>query len=207
MTKFIPEVTIERKACDLLARYRARTGELPLPIPIERIVEDELDLSILWDSLGVADDLILAGLSPEKKRITFNEDAKSKIVGTPGLYETVLAHEAGHWVLQADQGAHLQTALPGLGAPNQCWYRSTGHGRDPEEFQAHRFMAFLLMPTEFLVPRLEGKDLTVWPVLYRLRDEFDVTISALVKRLETARFISVDNATHKITETRSGALS
>ena len=45
-------------------------------------------------------------------------------------------------------------------------------------------MSFLLMPSSLLWDAVRDVDLTSWPNLYRLRELFQVTISALTIRLE-----------------------
>ena len=116
--------------------------------------------------------------------MVFNETRRELITETRGLYNTVLAHEAGHWELHVDGGMQNQHHLPRFEPAADCLYRSSGPGQNLREVQAHRFMGFLLMPTDMLMRSVRGKDLTSWPVLYRLRDEFQVTITALKVRLE-----------------------
>ena len=45
-------------------------------------------------------------------------------------------------------------------------------------------MGFLLMPSNPLMEAVKDVDLLSWPVLYGLRDRFQVTITALKVRLE-----------------------
>ena len=50
--KFLADAEIERRADRLLGRYEVRYGPISgPPIPVERILEDVLDLSILWDTI------------------------------------------------------------------------------------------------------------------------------------------------------------
>ncbi len=190
--RFIPDQAVEREASTLLSRYGARSGRLGLPIPIERIVEDVLDLRILWDQIERDDASTLAGLSPQKRLILYNEAARGFIEGRPGLYETVLGHEAGHWVLHADRGAEFQGALPGLSGEYVCKYREITAEQGSEEIQAHKFMGYVLLPADLLRPLVVGRDLLQWSVLYELREACGVTISALVRRLEGLGLLYVD---------------
>ena len=48
---------------------------------------------------------ILAGLDPNNKTVVFNESRLALIEETPGLYNTVLGHEAGHWEAPRGSGA------------------------------------------------------------------------------------------------------
>ncbi len=185
-TKFLSDSHIEGTAARLLNRYDALYGAVSAPpVPVERILEDVLDLSILWDDISEPpSQSILAALDPGSKIVVFNESRRTVITDTPGLYYTVLAHEAGHWEVHVDQGHLAQQPLPNLGRDFSCLYRSSGPGQDPREIQAHRFMGFLLMPSGLLKEAIEGVDLLSWPTLYGLRERFQVTISALKVRLE-----------------------
>ena len=90
------------------------------PIPVDRILEDVLDLSILWDTIPEEPgQSILAGLDPNNKTVVFNELRLALIEETPGLYNTVLGHESGHWE------AHVDPALLDQPAPMQA--RSLAH--------------------------------------------------------------------------------
>ena len=84
-------------------------------MPVERILEDVLDLSILWDDISEPpSQSILAALDPGSKTVVFNESRRTLITDTPGLYYTVLAHEAGHWEVHVDHGHIGQQPLPSL---------------------------------------------------------------------------------------------
>ena len=52
-------------------------------------------------------------------------------------------------------------------------------------------MAYLLMPTSLLLETIQGVDLLNWPNLYRLRDLFQVTITALTVRLTRLNLLYV----------------
>ena len=185
-TKFLSDPQLEGAAARLLRRYATLYGAVSIPpVPVERILEDVLDLSILWDDISEPpSQSILAALDPSSKTVVFNETRRTLITDTPGLYYTVMAHEAGHWEIHVDQEHLAQQAFPEFGRDFSCLYRSSGPGQDIREVQAHRFMGFLLMPSGLLMEAIEGVDLLSWPTLYRMRDRFQVTISALTVRLE-----------------------
>ncbi len=132
-----------------------------------------------------AEEVILAGLAPRTKRIVFNETRFAMFEETPGLYRTVLAHEAGHWELHADKSLAAQLSLDGMDPGFQCLYRKGSTADTWDERNAHRFMSYLLMPADLLAPAVKGLNLSNWRDLYRLRDLFGVTITALLVRLET----------------------
>lgn len=181
--RFYPEGTIERLANELLTKY-ANGRRLALPIPIERIVEDYFRIDLLWDKVDEGEGgRILAGLNGRKSLIVFNEDERSLIDGTPGLYNTILGHETGHRVLHFDPALQYQAELAGVGGDFHCKFRGEDVGNGWEEIQAHKFMGYVLLPEELLKSLIAGRDLLRWPVLYEIREECQVTISALVHRL------------------------
>ena len=184
-TKFLTDPQLEDMAVRLLIRYDSLYGAISSPpVPVERILEDVLDLNILWEDISEPpSQFILAALDPVSKTVVFNESRRTVITDTPGLYQTVLAHEAGHWEVHVDQGRLAQRLLPNLGRDYSCLYRKSGPSQDLRGVQAHRFMGFLLMPSKLLMEVIEGVNLLNWPTLYGLRDRFQVTISALTVRL------------------------
>ena len=185
-TRFLSDIQLEGMAGSLLGRYESFRGTLDgPPVPVERILEDVLDLRILWEDIPEPPgQSILAALDASSKTVVFNESRRTLVAETPGLYRTVLAHEAGHWEAHVDHGLLAQLPFPNFGRDATCLYRSSGPGQDMREVQAHRFMGFLLMPSHVLLPAVRDLDLLHWPVLYELRDRFQVTITAMKVRLE-----------------------
>ena len=185
-TKFLSDTQLEDMAGRLLFRYESLYGTIASPpVPMERILEDVLDLNILWEDIPEPpDQSILAELDSSSKTVTFNESRRALITETAGLYYTILAHEAGHWEVHVDNGLLAQRPLPNFERDVSCLYRSSGPGQDLREVQAHRFMGFLLMPSHVLLEAVREVDLLSWPMLYELRDRFQVTITALKVRLE-----------------------
>lgn len=190
-SRFYHPQTIEKLANELLTKSQARDQLLTLPIPVERLAEDILDLQILWDVINEQEDeTVLAGLAPRRKTVIFNENRQAVFDGTPGLYRTVLAHEIGHWELHVDKASINQSGMPGMGEQLQFLFRSEKKSWD--ERNAHLFTSYLLVPQEFLDPLIKGIQLFDWPFLYRLRDMFDVTISVTRIRLERMGLLYVD---------------
>ena len=184
--RYIPDARIEDKALRLLNRFEMNFGvvESP-PVPVEDIADGLLDLRLLWDPVAEPPGTtVLAGLDSQKRMIKFNECRRQVIEETQGLYNTVLSHEIGHWELHVDHSLAAQERFPGLDQVYECLYQESTCTQGPKETQAHRFMGFLLMPSPFLQEAIRGVELTSWPSLYRLRDMFQVTISALRIRLE-----------------------
>ena len=192
-TKFLSDAQLEGMASRLLGRYESLYGAVSRPpVPVERILEDVLDLNILWDKVSEPPgQSILAALESSLKTVVFNESRRILITETPGLYHTILAHEAGHWEAHVDHALLAQSPLPGFEHHMKCLYQGSGPGIDVRELQAHRFMGFLLMPSPILLEAARDVDLQSWPNLYELRDLFQVTISALKIRLERLGLVYV----------------
>lgn len=68
-----------------------------------------------------------------------------------------------------------------------------------ESRQADRYAATLLMPEGLVRCVADGLDLQQWPTLYRLRDQFQVSISAMKIRLQTMGliFVTPDGRIHR----------
>ena len=184
--RYLPDARIEERAIRLLNRYESKFGTVVKPpIPVEEIADGLLELGILWDSVSEAvGTSTLAGLEPHERMIKFNEPRRQVFEETPGLYHTVLGHEIGHWELHVDYNLAAQQQLPDLDQSYECLYQESTCTSGPKETQAHRFMGFLLMPSGLLWEAVRDVELTSWPNLYRLRELFEVTISALTIRLE-----------------------
>jgi hypothetical protein len=194
--QFFSDAALERLATELLGRY-CRATERPLSAPIsaeailEQVLDDELG-SPLWDSIPEPPGrTILAGLAPEHRLIVLNEDRRAVILGRAGQLNTLIAHEIGHWLLHVDRASLAQpTLLDGT----YTLAHATGDGEPStrDERNAHRFMAYLLLPAELLVPRARRCTFTGWGDVYPLRDAFDVTITVLRIRLEELGFLYID---------------
>lgn len=183
---YLPDRYIETVATRLLGLYEHKFGIVPAPpVPVEDIADVFLDLRILWDTLSEPTGTsLLAGLSPRERMIVFNESRREVIEGTQGLYNTVLAHEIGHWELHVERNVEDQQQLPNFDQEYDCLYQEATSTQGQKEAQAHKFMGFLLMPSHLLSKAIWDVDLTSWSNLYELRQLFQVTISALTIRLE-----------------------
>ena len=110
--------TLEGLALGLLGRYEREFGALAAPpVPVEQIVENVLDLGILWEPIDEGpDEHTLAELVPDSRTVVFNERRHLLIEQTPGLYNTILGHEAGHWEAHVHRGTSVDS---GPGAKRQ----------------------------------------------------------------------------------------
>jgi len=192
-TRYLAPKAIENRANQLIGSYEERYGWISAPVPVEKIAENFLDLMLEWNHLPEgSNEIVFAGLSPRQKKVIFNEKRKAYYEDTDGLYNTVLAHEVGHWVLHVDAvDLGLQPTLLGTEVASEFVYRSTGPVK-PLEWQAHTFMGYLLLPYRLLRNHIEAGDIYDWGGLYDMKEKFEVTISALVIRLEKMGVIFID---------------
>ena len=193
-TSYLTTKEIERRASTLILKYEERYGFIPIPVPVEIIAENILDLVLEWNRVPEnPNEIIFAGLNPIQRKVIFNEQRANYYDNNDGLYNTVLAHEVGHWVLHVDAvELGLQPKLPGTEIASKFIYRSTGPHK-PIEWQAHNFMGYLLLPHRLLRNYIENEDIYDWKGLYYLREKFDVTISALIIRLKKMGQIYIDD--------------
>ncbi len=182
--KYYDERMVERRADEVLRRCVAMTGRpLTLPVPVERIAEDVCDLGILWEPLPeAAEHTTLAELRPAERLVVFNETRRLLFDDTPFLYNTVLAHEIGHWWLHVDRPMLDQPTLPGFAPARQLLHR---HEPDSwEERHAKWFASHLALPRHLLAALLVGREIRSLADMCRLRDHCQVTITMMRIALE-----------------------
>jgi tetratricopeptide (TPR) repeat protein len=182
---FIPDASLEELANELLERYEREIEPIfGPPVPVEKIADFLLELNLEWlDIPDTEAEPILAYLDPGSKTIRLNEQRLAFFEQYPGTYQYTLAHEIGHYQLHL-LGDEMQ--------PDQTYVcRFQGIPKDRREWQAERFASYLLMPESLLLLAIKGIDLYRWPTLYRLRDQFQVSITALTIRLEELGYLYV----------------
>jgi hypothetical protein len=218
---FIKNDDIELRAEEVISLYeRKRDLTVKPPVPIEEIVMQVYGLYLDWDELeeksGVT---ILGGLSPGKKTIVLNIAHKLLFDSTQGLERSTVGHEAGHWEYHIDKTAIAQPTLFDH-EPRALYLRSvskkygaisvfrgnvltTEHKAAPAPNErlldspeqrrvVNRFAAALSMPRYLVKEVIKQNDFSSWPGLYRIRDIFDVSISALTVRLQQLGYIYLD---------------
>lgn len=163
---YLPAKDIVRAAEDLLTR--AFGTEIPVPVDLEAILFDVLaeEEQLAFDDervLGRKDgDRILGQMWPFRNRIEICASLKDRRNRgrRKGRYRFTVSHEIGHWVLH--RPLHLQSdagASQGLFGPADAQDRmislhrnvfATASVSPPEEVQANRFAASLLIPASGL---------------------------------------------------------
>jgi hypothetical protein len=197
--RFIRKHDIECEAINVIEAMKITPNYIPqFPLDASRVAEF-LGLDVVWDS--IADDAqgqIAARILPLEKLIEINDRIPS-LQG--GFGESTIAHEIGHWVLHIDRakveriGRLRDRGLKITVEPLLC--RSTEQ-IDGIEWQAQYFAGCLLIPLDRLQNTCKGRDLTQWPVLYDLAEEFGVTISNLVHRLRDLNWIDIEDESRQI---------
>jgi hypothetical protein len=205
-------------AAQRLTELELRLGTpLTPPIPIERFVEEVLELNLLWDRITeLPGEQILAGLQAPEQLIILNETHCPLFEEKPGLLRGTIGHEAGHWdlyfgteVLQhpslfaADESPFvLRNASRGevevmkrlISCPEgqELLRNIRARSDEPEEKRAvNRYAAAILMPQPLLRDYALNIDRTKWPNLYELAGAFEVTITALTVRLQQLGLLAI----------------
>ena len=197
--RFITDAEIEMRATQLLQRYGHRQKPiLHPPVPVERIIEYVFEIPVIWDTIPEHAGMpVLAKLEVNKQRdeeivIVMNENKQLFFEQYKGVEQFSQAHELGHYVLHIDHANLRSLLLPIAKEQSTVLCRAdVGSQRDRKEWQADRFAAYLLMPQDLLRKSCADMDLSQWSSLYRLRDEFHVTISSLTRRLTELHLVTV----------------
>lgn len=202
VTPNISNQEIEARANALLDRYGAELEPIiKPPVPVEKIADLLLELNLYWAPIEDTDEEpIMAYIDASKRMIKLNEVRKATHFDRyPGLLTYSYAHELGHHELHMLIAGIEQLEFPSEffgGQPNTdeheegarhtrqfvCRTRINGQ-KEKRERQADQFASYLLLPERLLLPASRGINLLSWSNLYRLRDQFAVSISALVNRL------------------------
>lgn len=195
---FIPNSTIEKRAFDLLLKYSNNFNwQISFPIPIEMIIEKQLQYSL--DTFA-ADKNILGAIDQVHKIIYTNENAISYFNMFPGSYEFTLAHEVGHWDLHCDYNNN-QLNIVNKSVSIIC----RAGDKDYKEVQANKYAAAVLMPENMVRYTLQDIDFYNWPTLYKIAEDWHVSITALKNRLEKLKLLYYDQNTKIFYKDRSAA--
>lgn len=127
----VPGPVTDIRAGALRRRYHQRFGGAEFPVPVEAIAEDLCGLVVEeFDGLEVSGMLL-----PSERRICLN------LAELPQRRRFTLAHELGHWICQAQNGAS---------AARYCRAEEVGLDATTKrlEREANVFAAELLMPEE-----------------------------------------------------------
>lgn len=99
---FMPNEALEELTARRLREYERKVGKsVGLPVPVEEVIEQVLDLCILWEDVEEQrGEMILAGLKRRTRTVVVNEKHVKLFDEKPGLLRSTLGHEAGHWDIE-----------------------------------------------------------------------------------------------------------
>lgn len=100
---FLSNEAVEELTARRLREYERKVGRpVALPVPVEEVIEQALDLCILWDTVDEQPgEMILAGLKRRTRTVVVNEKHLKLFEEKPGLLRSTLGHEAGHWDIES----------------------------------------------------------------------------------------------------------
>jgi len=217
--KYWRNVDIEARVSSRLAEFGCQTGrKAEPPIPVDLLAEKLFDFTVVYEEMPEPKGLqVLGGLVRRQKKIVVNERYARDPKQGWGRSRFTIAHEIGHWDLSEMTKSDKQCEFDGTATSSRMLCRSasglivevTKRLWHDERLQAElrraetmkdepwekravdRYASELLMPKHLVLNAVEGVDLTQWPNLYRLKDLFGVTISALRIRLSSLGRLSV----------------
>lgn len=187
--RFIPYKTIEQEVDALIAKSERVLGYKidQLPIPIEKIAEFVLDLTIEWvenlpnDGSGET----LGQILPNQKLIQINN---SILQHQPERLNFTLAHEIAHYQL------HFQYIPPDIPVKTHQLFdylADNDNLRKPrQERQAEYFASALLAPKNLLYKTMQNRILSM-ETIYTVARRFQISPTAMRIRLEQLNYIYV----------------
>src|SRR6266568_6373052 len=93
--KFLRNEAIEAKTSSRIRRYESLTKTtVRLPVPVDKVVEQVLGLSISWDEIEERQgEMTFGGLLVRTKSIVLNEKHLKLFEEKPGLERSTIGHE------------------------------------------------------------------------------------------------------------------
>ncbi len=163
-------------------------------IDIDALIEFGYGLEIEWKNIDhfASDGIVLAAIMPNKKLIYMNESQKALFMEKMGTMNFSKAHELGHWILHV---VHLQDYEQLSFTEYETYYCRSSSKRSPEEIQADMFAAAILMPKRIIsgaITEIKKQRKVTFPDLYRIKDDLEVSISALVTRINELSLLYID---------------
>ncbi len=216
--KILKNKEIEEIVALRLADYETSNSKISFPVCVDHIIE-YCGLSILYDIIEEKpSEIIWGGLNIEKELIVINEKYMNVFQEKPGLERFTKAHELGHWDIYARQAIEnknlsfdfredvkkmvMRNSNQGLlSVILTAWidedvysvYKEYTNRKDHPyvESAVDRYASCLLMPEHLIGDYVLSNDLTIWKNLYRMAEQFKVTISALCVRLQKLNIIYI----------------
>ena len=145
---YLKNSTIEKESKKLLGDFSNKTGhKLSAPIPVFDIIE-YLGYDVDFRKDGIYEDKnLLGGTLIDQKTIEINEN----LIDHEGRMHFTAAHEVGHIVLHVpfyNEKHGKDISEDKIISRKDCGFEGTK--KEPEEWQADKFAAFLLMPSALI---------------------------------------------------------
>jgi hypothetical protein len=203
INRYISNTEIEQHATRLLQTYgRQCQPIIAPPVPIEEIIDFTANILIIHEAIPDAQGtpvlakLQVRGQPNPNVEISINEEKQSFFDQYEGVEQYSLAHELGHSVLHIDHALLSTLLLPETQEQSIVLCRmhsmeERDYNAKRRELQAERFAAYILMPHDLLKAACANMDLSYWPNLYILKNQFHVTISALTNRLQELHLVTI----------------
>ena len=164
-------------------------------VDIDALIEFEYGLEIIWENIDhlAPDEVVLAAILPKRKQICMNEAKKTLFEEKMGTMNFSKAHELGHWILHVtEQQDYEQLSF----SDNEKYFCRSMARKPPHEIQADMFAASILMPKDIVcgaINKIKETANVTFPDLYRLKDEFEVSISALTRRAQELKLLHIED--------------
>lgn len=219
MIEIIKNVEIENIVSLRIKEYEERKGRInSYKIPIEDIIIDA-GLSLEYEEINEnPGEKFLAGLDVETRAVIINSKHSQLFSDKPGLERSTMAHELGHWdIFEKNKANSGNITLDFYNNSSELLYRQACSGRkciivdiwhDDDVYQVvkrfdqkkdhpyvasavDRYANYLLLPKEKVLDYIKNMDLTVWKNLYKMAENFEVTISSVCVRLQRMGLIFI----------------
>lgn len=218
--KFWRNAAIEALAEERLQQLESLLGRpVSAPVLVDRLAESLLELDFLWDDIEELEgEIILGAIQPRKRLILLNEKRRALFEEKAGLENFTKGHEMGHWDLFVDKSVVDHPELFDQGTDVVSSFRHSKSGgvwvlesacrdaagqellrrvmsradRSDEARAVNRYAGAILMPQQLLRAEFDACRPRRWRDLYRLREKYNVTISALCVRLQQLDLLYID---------------
>ncbi len=145
---YLKSSNIEKESKNLLSAFNNKTGQtLSAPIPVFDIIE-YLGYDVDFRKDGIYEDKnLLGGTLIDQKTIEINEN----LIDHEGRMHFTAAHEVGHIVLHVpfyNEKHGKDISEDKIISRKDCGFEGTK--KEPEEWQADKFAAYLLMPSALI---------------------------------------------------------
>lgn len=151
---FLKPEFIESEALGLLYEYEKNIDPISAPpVPVAEIFESHLGFSLQFSDLRkkYGDDKVLAEIYILSKKVIVDESLEpEEHPQAEGRFNFTLAHEIGHWILHRHNVIAVAD-IPDLFGVTPPPVICRDFSKEPHEWQADEFAAYLLMPKEFVL--------------------------------------------------------